>query len=732
MCVCVCYRCGKKLSCIHLRFVWQVLTVLTVVCVALQLLGVVRQARNTKVIGPADDQLGFKHLPAVQQNGGSLQSFPTTLNPNQRDYQLFKWEHDKTLDTTPSRRFTTTLKKILLQHGHRLASKSSPSPADPNDVQWVYSEMLKQSPAENKKWENIPRKYPEDLSEDEPDIYPDVITPAREPEPESPAENKILEKLPTKHHEIPTKDKPVFYQEMVKLAPAKNVKLNNLLRLSSEVPSKDKLRVYQETRSQNQNSEKTLPRKIPEVPSKELLNPYSFNANSHKQAVNVLSHDENGKCRPKEHIVFLKTHKTASSTILNMLYRYGDTRNLTFALPVNMHSQLYYPNFFLAYFVEGLRFNRVKQFHIMCNHMRFRGPEVRKVMPVDTFYFSILRNPVFMMESLFTYYKGIPAFRNYRTLTQFLMDGGRAYNASVFNNHYARNVLTFDFGLNSTAPENDVELDKRSADLIATVESNFHLILISEYFDESMILLKHSLCWTLEDVVSFRLNSRNAKSRTQLSPLLDEHIKQWNSLDWRLYQHFNATFWRRIDTMLGREKLQEEVELLRARRAELEQTCLLGGGAVDPEKVQDSSLKPFQYGQAVIQGYNIRPGLNNETHQLCQRLIMPELQYTKALYVKQFPDLVAQHEAEAKLAAAKRLAAAQRSLATTRHSAGNKSALKNNLKYKTQAQTVQKTHQQKPISEHYATTVGRLKPSKETQPKLAKQSEIEHNVPPQT
>ncbi|MCJ8739828.1 hypothetical protein PDJAM_G00051580 [Pangasius djambal] len=386
-----------------------------------------------------------------------------------------------------------------------------------------------------------------------------------------------------------------------------------------------------------------------------------FQRHGVKQASSFLTSDRHGQtCRPKNHIVFLKTHKTASSTILNILYRYGDTHNLTFALPVYMHSQLYYPKYFMSHFVEGMKSRRRTEFHIMCNHMRFQGSEVRKVMPLDTFYFSILRNPVSMMESLFTYYKAIPAFHNFRTLEDFLLDNGRSYNATLPNNHYALNILTFDFGFNNSALSDEAELDERAVAIISAMEKEFHLILISEYFDESMVLLRHALCWTLEDVVSFRLNSRSEKSRKSLSAEAIEQVKKWSSLDWRLYQHFNTSFWRRIDTLLGRAKLQEEVELLRARREALEKTCLLGGKAVDPDQVHDLSVKPFQYGQAVIQGYNIRPGLDNDTHRLCQRLITPELQYTRALYIKQFPDIAA------KIAAAKMVMGNKRS-ATAKH-----------------------------------------------------------------
>lgn len=35
------------------------------------------------------------------------------------------------------------------------------------------------------------------------------------------------------------------------------------------------------------------------------------------------------------------------------------------------------------------------------------------------------------------------------------------------------------------------------------------LVLIMEYFDESLVLLKRELCWELDDVVYFKLNQRS-------------------------------------------------------------------------------------------------------------------------------------------------------------------------------------------------------------------------------
>ena len=46
----------------------------------------------------------------------------------------------------------------------------------------------------------------------------------------------------------------------------------------------------------------------------------------------------NKKCAQDEmvtKVIFQKTHKTASSTVQNMLFRFGEKRNLNFALPKN-------------------------------------------------------------------------------------------------------------------------------------------------------------------------------------------------------------------------------------------------------------------------------------------------------------------------------------------------------------------------------------------------------------
>ncbi|XP_039356086.1 galactose-3-O-sulfotransferase 4 isoform X2 [Mauremys reevesii] len=334
-------------------------------------------------------------------------------------------------------------------------------------------------------------------------------------------------------------------------------------------------------------------------------------------------------CQPRRHIVFLKTHKTGSSTIVNLLHRFGETRGLRFALPPRY--QFGYPYPFQARRVKGYRPGG-PSFDILCHHMRFHLPEVQKVMPPDSFYFSIVRDPGSLAESAFSYYRGVaPAFRRAGSLTQFLAAPERFYNPAERGNHYARNLLWFDFGLAPPAAPGPEAVQAA----LAQLERTFPLVLLTEHFDESLVLLREALCWAEEDVDAFRHNGRNPQAVRPLDPAQAARLRAWNGLDWQLYAHFNRSFWRRVEAF-GPARLQAEVARLRERRRALAERCLQGGGPVEAAGIPDERIRPFQFGQAQILGYALRPGLGPAEQQLCTRMVTPELQYKDRLDAQQF------------------------------------------------------------------------------------------------
>ncbi|XP_068130162.1 galactose-3-O-sulfotransferase 4 isoform X2 [Hyperolius riggenbachi] len=334
-------------------------------------------------------------------------------------------------------------------------------------------------------------------------------------------------------------------------------------------------------------------------------------------------------CQPKRHIVFLKTHKTAGSTILNLLHRYGDTHALIFALPFKY--QFNYPNLFHSRRVKGFNSPDRPPYDILCHHMRFNRPEVRKVMPEDSFYFTILRDPATMAESSFSYYRSVSsAFKKAPSFKAFIAHPSYYYREGERSNHYARNLLWFDLGFNPNAPFTEV-LAKAG---MRAVESTFNLVLLVEHFDESMILLKEELCWELDDVVTFKLNIRG--SSRQLEKEEVERLRAWNALDWYLYSYFNRTFWEKVEGF-GRERMDNEVRQLRERRQQLAELCLEGTEPVGAEDIKEEAIKPFQFGQAKILGWAVRKDLQPNIRSRCVRMVTPELQYKDLLDARQFP-----------------------------------------------------------------------------------------------
>ncbi|NXR19557.1 G3ST4 sulfotransferase, partial [Cinclus mexicanus] len=125
-------------------------------------------------------------------------------------------------------------------------------------------------------------------------------------------------------------------------------------------------------------------------------------------------------------------------------------------------------------------------------------------------------------------------------------------------------------------------------------------------------------------------------SSRDLSPAQIRRLRDWNSLDWALYSHFNRSFWRHAESF-GMARLRREVAEIRRRRRVLQDKCLVGGGPVPAREIPDGNLRPFQPpGGGKILGFALKEGLAAEERELCGRLAMPELPYKDLLERRQF------------------------------------------------------------------------------------------------
>ncbi|KAG8455616.1 hypothetical protein GDO86_001715 [Hymenochirus boettgeri] len=335
------------------------------------------------------------------------------------------------------------------------------------------------------------------------------------------------------------------------------------------------------------------------------------------------------KCRPQQNLMFLKTHKTGSSTVLNILFRYGQKNNLRFGFP-HGRNDFDYPDYFQRWQVEG--YQPGVCFNVICNHMRYKHSEVRSLVPQNAVFVTVLRDPALLFESSFQYFARlvpltwtIPGSGNVQKMESFLRNPKIYYDSSGFNAHYLHNLQTFDLGYDNDAENLIVE------QAMEELDRRFNLVMLLEYFDESLVLLRDLMCWEIDDILYFKLNARKDSGVSRLSPEMYQLAQEWNALDTLIYQHFNKTFWKKVEAY-GAKRMQKEVIRLRSLNDKLKKECIAGGGPVDANKILESGLQPWQpIGESSIQGYNLKKNISLQHKQLCRNMLTPEIQYMKEL-----------------------------------------------------------------------------------------------------
>ncbi|XP_072172646.1 galactose-3-O-sulfotransferase 2-like [Diadema setosum] len=254
-------------------------------------------------------------------------------------------------------------------------------------------------------------------------------------------------------------------------------------------------------------------------------------------------------------LVFIKTHKTGSTTVGNILNRYAYSRNLSFLMYRYDRNKV---GQFLQHIPSSQRellpplgvkvgdYDNYTNYDFMTAHSRFL-PSLeffKRFMKPGARFVTIFRDPVEQWESTFFFFKCDRWFRGANG-SQKMDDFFRNAKASLRRSRgqcsfYLRNGMWFDM-----TDDKAIHTDRRTInETLRTLDKELDLVLILEYLDESLILLKELMHWSFSDILYIRFNQRVVKS------LVNERqralIRDWNMADVLLYEHFNRTLWKRI------------------------------------------------------------------------------------------------------------------------------------------------------------------------------------------
>ena len=237
----------------------------------------------------------------------------------------------------------------------------------------------------------------------------------------------------------------------------------------------------------------------------------------------------------------------------------------------NFYPPLYFQNqaHFKREYISNTIWERAHlEYDMIYCHTRWDHSAISNVLndKGDVFYFSILRDPVEQFRSFWDFYHMGRIYNT--TLEEYTRN--IIYNETISKSKSQRsmgyNQMLTDFGVDfedmiTNGTDKDMESAKyKIKQKVEEIDKNFDLIIFTDYYEDSMVLLKNSLCWEYEDIIGLKRNT--ARQKSQMSKEAKRIIKSWLWADYILYDYFLEKF-KKKKADFGQEKLMQEKTELR-------------------------------------------------------------------------------------------------------------------------------------------------------------------------
>ncbi|XP_065569308.1 galactosylceramide sulfotransferase-like isoform X2 [Artemia franciscana] len=208
----------------------------------------------------------------------------------------------------------------------------------------------------------------------------------------------------------------------------------------------------------------------------------------------------------------------------------------------------------------------ISKFDILIEDRRWKFEDVERVLGDNSVYVTILRSPAHQFESMF-HYMDMRKFYNVSSFETFLqeLELGNIKNDRFHDIFEAgRNQLSFSLGLENGDFANETAIDS----FIEEIDNKFHLVMISEYFDESVILLKNLLGTAIGQMLYVKQLPRSEETKYKLTEQNTKLLEKWLSADVKLYNFFKRKLVKSLT-----KNIREEVRVYRKLNTELQKFC---------------------------------------------------------------------------------------------------------------------------------------------------------------
>ncbi|KAI6650875.1 Galactose-3-O-sulfotransferase 2 [Oopsacas minuta] len=341
-----------------------------------------------------------------------------------------------------------------------------------------------------------------------------------------------------------------------------------------------------------------------------------------------------------QNFYLIKSYKAASSTLSNVLYRYGLKHGLSFVEPYSLKTNQIFP---FSHLDTVSKYPLIpscgKTYNLSTIHSRYEGKELlEKTMPKGTRIFASVRNPISQLQSSYNYLRfGDTLKKNGITFDHFIespLEYSRKYldfpnemkvqNRPlnlVFWNQQSQVFGLYDYKIPAGVGRKQIlenviyqqEIDK----FLERVDREVEFVFIAEHFIESMAIFRKMFQLDYSDVAHFQINSAvKNNSKDELTEQQQDLIIEWSYIDWLLYQRMLDKFGS-IKSSLKYD-LSHEVDILERLNSRISQLCLTSR--------QYKTLK-----SAFCQVRKLELSEEGENNVCCQRIAEGEGIFNKSL-----------------------------------------------------------------------------------------------------
>ncbi|XP_070540141.1 galactosylceramide sulfotransferase-like [Ptychodera flava] len=315
------------------------------------------------------------------------------------------------------------------------------------------------------------------------------------------------------------------------------------------------------TRRINTNKEMTAGDAQPRIDSDVIVEKKALDSRQ-SWLTDMTAYDRN--CAPLHNIARIFNRKTAGTTLDTLLDRFARKHKFQFKRLSVYHEGQGYSGASDTYHVDGStgnvslptfwanRKNRVlllrenETLHFAASD---QAHLYQRTESPGAIFVATVREPAAQFESAFNFFK-LFKYVNCKkrscvpsALQEFLKKP-EYYHKRMENSkrewHVARNSQAWHLGLENRYHDSPDVVEN----YFMILERELDLVLITEYFDESLVLLKRMMCWKMEDILY--IARRVHGTHSALDPDLRQKIYQWNKADVKIYEIFNASLWRKI------------------------------------------------------------------------------------------------------------------------------------------------------------------------------------------